>query len=374
MLEMSEKIKVLFVITQSEMGGAQRFLNILIPNLDKNKYEPILAAGSDGNWKAFDQVDVPKIKLRYAKRNINPIKDLFVIFELWKVIKKHKPDILFLNSSKTSVWGPLAALISNPRPKIIYRIGGWSFNDPRSVISKKFWIFLEKIFAPLKDYIIVNNQHDFDQAKEFKIKPKKEIKLIHNGISTEELKLLEKDKAREKLGLDRNGYIIGVVANFYKPKGLPYLIKAMGDIENKKLVIIGDGKERKNLENTIKENGLKDKIILLGKKNNASQYLKAFDVFVLPSLKEGFPWTILEAMAARVPVIATRVGAVPEIITHKEDGILIEPKEPQQIVEALNEIDNLDIVDNAYEIISNKFTLSKMINQIESILNNLAQQ
>jgi glycosyltransferase involved in cell wall biosynthesis len=364
---MQEKIKILFVITQSEMGGAQRFLNTLIPNLDKGKYESILAAGSDGNWDAFNQVDAPKIKLKYAKRNINPIKDLFVIFELRKVIKKHRPDILFLNSSKTSVWGPLAALISNPRPKIIYRIGGWSFNDPRSALSKKFWIFLEKMFAPLKDYIIVNNRYDFEQAKSLGIKPKKEVRLVYNGIDLNKIKFLEKDVARKELGLGSD-YLIGTIANFYKTKGLPYLIEAIGDIDNKKLVIIGDGKERKNLENIIRENGLKDKVILLGKKKNASQYLKAFDVFVLPSVKEGFPWSVLEAMTAKVPVIATRVGAVPEIITHKENGLIIEPKEPQQIVKALNEIDNLDLTDNAYQIVSEKFTLNKMTSEIEEVI------
>lgn len=368
MLEMSEKIKVLFVITQSEMGGAQRFLNTLIPSLNEEKFEPMLAAGSDGNWEGFDKIDVPKIRLKHAKRNINPIKDLFVIFELWKVIKKYKPDVLFLNSSKTSVWGPLAALISNPRPKIIYRIGGWSFNDPRSVISKKFWIFLEKMFASLKDYIIVNNQHDFDQANELRIKPKREIRLIHNGIDVDEIKFLDKDRAREELGLDQDEYIIGTIANFYKPKGLPYLIKAMGDIENKKLVIVGDGRERENLENIIKENDLKDKVVLLGKKKNASRYLKAFDVFVLPSTKEGFPWVILEAMAAKVPVLATKVGAVPEILIHKENGLIIKPKEPRQIVEALNEIDNLYLIDNAYRTVSEKFTLTKMVFEIEKVI------
>ena len=371
MLQMSEKIKVLFVITQSEMGGAQRFLSIIIPNLDKDKYEATLAAGLEGKWEAFKDLDVPKIKLKYALRKVNPIKDMFTVFELWKVIRKQKPDVLFLNSSKTTVWGPLAALISNPRPKIIYRIGGWSFNDPRSEISKNFWIFLEKMFAPLKDIIIVNNQHDFDQAKELGIKPREDVKLVHNGINADELKFLDKDAARDELNLPKGDYIIGTIANFYKPKGLPYLIEAMGDIENKKLAIIGDGQRRKNLENLIKENNLQEKVILLGRKENASQYLRAFNVFVLPSVKEGFPWSVLEAMAAKVPVITTRVGAIPEIITHKESGIIIEPKEPRQIVAAINEIVNLDLVGNAYHTVLEEFSLSKMIGEIESILDSL---
>jgi glycosyltransferase involved in cell wall biosynthesis len=216
----------------------------------------------------------------------------------------------------------------------------------------------------------VNNKHDLDQAKELRITPKKELILIHNGVDLNKIDFLEKERARDKLELPRDEYIIGTIANFYKTKGLKYLIQAMKEVEDKKLIIIGEGRERKSLEELIKKEGLKDKIKLLGKKKDAYKYLKAFDIFVLSSVKEGFPWVALEAMSARVPVIATRVGAIPEIMTHKENGLIIEPKEPRQIVEALNEIDNLDLVDSAYQTVSDRFSLDKMVSEIESVIDN----
>ena len=317
MLEMSKKIKALFIITQSEAGGAQRFLNELIPNLDKNKYDLMLAAGEEGNWESFEDLDIDIKKLKYAKRNISLINDIRVVFEIRKLIKKYGPDVLFLNSSKTSIWGPLAVCFPTrlkPAPKIIYRIGGWSFNDPQPKFNKNLWIFLEKLFARFKDYIIVNNLHDFKQAEHLKIKPKRKVVLIHNGINIASLNFFSRQEARQKLNLSSEEFIVGTIANFYKTKGLKYLIEAASKIndENIKFVIIGDGRERKNLEAQIEKWDLKEKVILVGRKKDAYQHIKAFDVFVLPSVKEGFPWVLLEAMAARIPIITTNAGATPD--------------------------------------------------------------
>lgn len=368
---MQEKIKILFIITQSEMGGAQRFLNELIPNLNKDKYDIMLAAGKEGNWESFKDLDIEAKQLNYARRGISPINDVLVIFEIRKLMKEYKPDVLFLNSSKTSIWGPMATYFP-PRlkdsPKIIYRIGGWSFNDPQSSLTKNLWITLEKLFARFKDYIIVNNQGDLEQAIELGIKPKNPIRLIHNGINVDKLRFLEKEVARKELGLKNDSYIIGTVANFYKTKGLNYLIEAMREIGNKQLVVIGDGRERKNLEHLINQYGLKDKVRLLGKKKNAHQYIKAFDVFVLSSVKEGFPWVILEAAAAKVPIISTNVGATPEIIENERSGIIIEPKKPRQIVRALEKIQSLDTANQAHQIILQKFTSKRMTSEIEHVI------
>lgn len=373
MLEMSKKIKVLFIITQSEAGGAQRFLNELIPNLDKNKYDLLLAAGERGNWESFEDLDVETIKLKNAKRNISLINDIKVVFEIRKLVKKHQPDVLFLNSSKTSIWGPLAVYLPirlKPTPKIIYRIGGWSFNDPQSPLVRRLRITLERLFAWFKDYIIVNNLHDFKQAEQLKIKPKRKVALIHNGINVEALSFLSREEARQKLNLSPEEFIVGTIANFYKTKGLKYLIEAAAKINDKniKFVIIGDGRERKNLEHLINQYNLGGRVKLLGKKKNAHQYIKAFDVFILPSVKEGFPWVILEAAAAEVPIIATNVGAIPEIIEDEKSGIIIEPKKPQQIVRALDKIQSLNTADQAHQIILQKFTLKRMTSEIERVI------
>jgi len=374
--------RVLFLITQSEMGGAQRFLVNLISRLDKSRYEVSVAAGPDGNWEIFDELKKHNIathKLRHAHRAINPIRDWRAILEIRKLIKEFNPDVLFLNSSKTTVWGPMAVNFPSkikPTPKIIYRIGGWSFNDPRSSLGKWLWRTLEKYFAKYKDIIIVNNKHDFEQAGQFGIKPKR-LELVYNGIDADKLEFFSRNEARGKLGLTNDKLIIGTIANFYPTKGLSFLLKAMSNVKSQMLnivlVIIGTGKERDNLKLKIKNLKLENNVVLAGQLPDAYKCLPAFDIFVLPSVKEGFPWVVLEAMSAKLPIVATRVGAVPEIIEDGKSGLLVKPGKPEQMAEAIKKLLTNDFLRQelgirAHQTVLLKFGLDKMVKRIEELL------
>src|SRR3989344_5017027 len=356
---MDNEIKrILFIITQSEFGGAQRFLYELTTRLDKEKYE-ILVASDSGEKSEFlnslEQKSIKTKRLRFLKREINPIFDILGIIELMRLINKFKPNYLHLNSSKAGVLGSIAGfkikLLRSKKfkdLKIIYRIGGWSFNDPWPLWKKKIFVLAEKITAGFKDIITMNNKSDYEQALRLKIKLKKELKLIHNGIDALKIEFLPKDEARLKL----------------------LKINCDMNLEKIKFLIIGDGQERSNLESRIINYGLEKEIMLLGQIPEAFKYIKAFDIFVLPSVKEGFPWTILEAMAAKVPVIATSVGAVPEIIKNGENGIMAEPKNPQQIAEAIkylieNEKTRQEFAIQAHQTILFKFPMEKMVRETE---------
>src|SRR3989344_1146147 len=170
------KKRVLFVITQSELGGAQKFLSNLASHLDKDAYELLVAVGSSGNGdflRALKAEGVPCQILKFLKREPT-INDVRAIFEIRRLIKNYRPDVLFLNSSKAGFVGSLASVFPTRinALKVIYKIGGWSFNDPWPKWKKLFWIVLEWVSARWKDIIIVNNQHDLDQAKKLKIKPR----------------------------------------------------------------------------------------------------------------------------------------------------------------------------------------------------------
>jgi len=385
----SLKKRVLFIITQSEFGGAQRFLYELATRLNKERYEILVASNSEKKSDFLNSLGQKGIKtkhLKFLKRGVNPVIDCLGIIELMKLINKFKPDYLHLNSSKAGILGSIAGFkIKLLRPKkfknlkIIYRIGGWSFNDPWPLWKKKIFILTEKITAGFKDVIVVNNKNDYEQALKLKIRPKGELKLIYNGIDAIKIEFLSKDEARLKLGVSRNELIIGTAANFYPTKGLEYLIEAVRllnfqfSIFNFQLIIIGDGTERKKLESKITEYGLKNKIILIGQIPEAHKFMKAFDIFVLPSVKEGFPWVILEAMAAKLPIVATSVGAMPEIIESGKNGILVEPKDPQQLAETMkylieNERVRQELGIQAHQTVLFKFSIEKMMNQTEKLL------
>jgi glycosyltransferase involved in cell wall biosynthesis len=400
------KKRILFVITQSEYGGAQKFLFTLATHLNANKYDIAVAAGPSlnkdlrimpvrqslgacGSYELLDDLkkeNIKIIKLLHLRRNISVKHDFLALFELKKVIKTFKPDTLFLSSSKAGFLGSFVAkfIIYKSSFKILYRIGGWTFNDPWPEWKRKFWISLERISSKWKDFIILNNQHDLDQATRLKIKPRAGFLLAHNGIDIYKMNFYSKEEARlklfEKLSKQSGKIfqvkkIIGTIANFYPTKGLEYLIEAANEFKDREdmvFFVIGDGPEREKLELGIKNNELGKRIFLLGQLADAHKYLPAFDAFVLPSIKEGSPWSLIEAMAAKLPVISTNVGAVPEIIEDGKNGYIVEPKHPEQIVEKLREIlenDRLkqELGIQAHQTVLFKFSLDKMVTQIEDL-------
>lgn len=380
------KKRVLFIVTQSELGGAQQFIIQLIGQMEKDAYAIDVAVGINGNGsftRALVNLGIPVFTLSALKRNFSPISDIQAIGQIKKLIHKLRPDTLFLLSSKAGFIGSLAAKYCRPRPKVIYRIGGWTFNDPWPAWKKMLWRMLEKISAPWKDIIIVNNTPDLIQAKEMGIKPRQGIILIHNGLDPYKIDFLPRDKARTQLGLNKSarggpasgGKIIGTVANFYPAKGLEYLIEAAEKITREDVVwcIVGDGLGRPVIEKLIKNKGLTEKIVLIGQKERIVRYLNAFDLFVLPSVKEGFPWAVLEAMAAKLPVIATRVGAIPEIIEDDVSGYIVEPRNSEQIAKRV-----ITLLDNdsraremgiqAHQRVLFAFNIDTTIHQIEKLL------
>ncbi len=231
----------------------------------------------------------------------------------------------------------------------------------------------------------MNNQHDFKQARQYKIRPRDKVLLIHNGLDPYKLSFLPREEARLKLleqaskksaKVFQSKYIVGTIANFYPTKGLKYLIEAAREFKNSNeiiFLIIGDGEGRQELESAIKQSGLEKHVFLLGKVPEVARYLTGVDIFVLPSLKEGFAWGILEAMAAKLAIIATRVGAAEEIIENGKNGFLVEPKDSRAIANSIRSI----IADSrltqelgiqAHQTLLFKFSLDKMLSAIEKIL------
>src|SRR3989344_3960973 len=378
--------KILFIITKSEMGGAQRFLYDFTTHLDPNNYELLVAAGKGGELlEKFEKSNIRTILIKNFSNAIG-IKNIQAFLEIFRLIIKFKPDILYLLSSEAGFTGSIAgafcrALTKKPN-KIIYRIGGWAFKEPKNVLIKKVYLWAEKISAPFKDLIITNSEFDRNLAiKNNIIKPEKII-VIYNSLDFDNLNFLPKKEAGKIITSKINNsqfiipdsILVGVIANLYKNKGLIYLIFAMAKISNDHInaVIIGDGPEREILEKLIKRNNLENKITLIGYVADAYKYLKAFDAFILPSVKEGQPWTILETMAAEVPIVATNIAGIPEMIENEKSGLLVEPADPLALASAIERILThpslaQEFAKNALKTVKNKFNLTDMMRKNEKL-------
>jgi len=382
---MNNKKTILYLVTQSELGGVQQYIYDLAANL-RDEFNIVVAFGEQGKSgelaKKLDVVGIQNFEIPHLKRAISPKNDMLAIFEIAKLIKKIKPDIIHLNSSKISVLGSLATFIVSKfkiqNSKLIYTVHGWVFNEPMSNSKKIFYKYAEKFTALLKDKLICVSEYDRQIALKEKIAPKNKLVTIHNGI--EEIDFFLKDEAIYKLlstfNFQLSTIIIGTIANLYQTKGFEYLIQAAkilkDDNLNFKLVIIGEGDERKKLEELIDNQSLRNEIILTGRINNASKLLKAFDVFVCSSVKEGFPYNIIEAMQAGLPIVSTNVGGIGEMITNEINGLLVEPKNPKELAKKIktliqNEELSRRLGQNAKEKSVKEFTLESMVNKTKNV-------
>lgn len=334
------KKKILYIITQSEWGGAGVYVYSLADKLPKDKFEVAVASGKSASKELVNKLVTKNVRtypLKKTQRSINPLADIAAVIELFKLIKSFNPDIVHLNSSKVSIIGSIAAKLARV-PKVIYTAHGWVFNEPNSWIKNTFYLISEKLTIKMKDHVICVSEFDKKVAEKKKLFPQDKLIAIHNGIDLNKLHFYDKDTARdllsEKIGITLPSHkkIIGTIANLYKTKGHIYLIEAAKHITDALFIILGEGPERADLEKRIKAAGLEKRFLLPGTVKNGYQYLKAFDVFTLPSVKEGLSYTLMEAVAAELPIVATNVGGSPEIVGEEN---LISPHDTRTLTKKL---------------------------------------
>ncbi|MDP3764605.1 MAG: glycosyltransferase family 4 protein [bacterium] len=376
--------KLLFVITQGVVGGAQK--NVFdLANSFKTSYEVFVAMGGEKDSNLASKLSAQKIQthhLKFLGRDINILDDFLVFFEILKLYKKEKPDIVHLHSSKVGLIGSLAAFFyklktNNHKLKTVFTAHGWIFKEDISSKKRFVTVFLAWLAAKFQDKIICVSEDDFNKALKHKIAPARKLFIVYNAVNKENF--LSKGIARAEISkmigkeLSEDDFVITNFGRLYNNKSLNYLIESIKELKQKViLVIFGDGPERQTLQGMVDSYKLGNNIFLVGDKSNASQYLKAFDAMVLSSTKEGFPYALLEAGMAGVPVVATNVGGVGEIIKDGETGILIEPKNVEVLSKSILKIYNdkefsQKISVNLKKIIVKDFSFENLIEKTDWI-------
>jgi len=345
---MIPKKKILYCITKSNWGGAQRYVYDLATSLPKDQYDIAVLLGTDGALaQKLKSAQIRTIILGNLSRDIHLLKDFSVFIKLFKIFRQEKPDIIHLNSSKMGFLGTLVGRLTRV-PKIIFTSHGWAFNEDRNKIQKKLIYLFHLCTIALAHKTIAVSEQTRNQISKNNSSLNKII-VIKNGI--EKIDFLEKNLAKEKIteklpsDLDLgNRQWLGTISELHKNKGLKYMIEAMHLLEVESddrstlpiLIIIGDGERREKLQQRIARYRLEDTVFLVGRVDDAAKYLKAFDIFTLTSITEALPYVILEAGQAGLPIIASGVGGIPEIIDDMKNGILVRPKEPEEIQKAID--------------------------------------
>ncbi len=333
------KKKILYLITKSNFGGAQRYVLDLATHTHNISHDVVVVLGGNGDLRyKLQSQEIRTIIIPELGRNIRVIKDIISFVKIISILQKEKPNVVHLNSSKAGLLGALATRIYNlskvksQKSKVIFTAHGWAFTEDRHVLSNIFLKYFQWCTVLLSHTTIAVSPHT---KKEIATLPfmQHKIKVICNGVGA--IAFLDKKIARKKLAPHiphKDTLWIGTIAELHKNKGLEYFIDVALHIctQNPRayFVIIGEGEEQNMLSWIIKRYKLTTRVILAGYKDNAASYLKAFDIFFLPSVKEGFPYTILEAGMAELPVLASRVGGIPHAIG--ENGLLVTPKNTQE--------------------------------------------
>jgi glycosyltransferase involved in cell wall biosynthesis len=377
-------MKILYAITKSNWGGAQRHVYDLAVAMKTVGHEVFAAVGGEGLLKEkLEKAGIYTYSIGALGRDISVSKDAGSFKELYSIIKEKRPDVLHLHSTKMTGLGSAAGRLLGVK-SIIQTIHGWAFNEDRPWYERLAIRIFSWMTMVLCHATVLISKREYDQATRFPF-VKKKLKLIALGIKPPVFMSIDgaKQLFAKKISMEFNEFdkkiIVGTIAELHRNKGLPYLVKTATKVienhPNSLFIVVGEGEERQQLEKEIGNLGLENTIKLLGYVENSSEYLKAFSIFVLPSIKEGLPYTILEAGSASLPVIATIVGGIPEIITDMKSGILVQPKNPKELAHAISFMIEHPEERRAYssalhEKVLKDFSLEEMIAKTENVYKN----
>lgn len=367
------KINILHIVEDLNIGGVEELVRIIVTGLDREKYNIHICCIEEGGQTA-QELMAAGIKVDIL--GLKSYHNLFNILKLVKYIKERKIDIIHTHMYFASSFGRIAAILAKT-PILI------STSYSNYFEYKRRNILMEYFLANFTDRIIAasNSIKEFT-VKQQKISPDK-FTVIYDCASSDKFsKNIDSISIKKDLGIELDYSVVGCVARLDVVKGIAYLIQAASEVLRRipkvKFLIVGDGLLRKELEELSINLGIKDKIIFAGSRRDIPEMLSVMDIFVLPSaLREGCPLAILEAMAMSKPVIASRLGGIPEEVQDEKSGILVPPKDSLALAEAIQKLlsdKNLakDMGKIGRKIFEDKFSKEIMLKKIESLYDELA--
>jgi len=371
-------IKIVHVM-EAVIGGTQRHLLDLALGLSPNRFEQHLVVSLERSPQFAEHIlDLEargvSIDVLPMQRAIAPLADHQALIKLVQILKELQPDIVHGHSAKGGFLARLAAARAGI-PHTIYTPHIFPFQMRISLLRRWLYLALERYAASLTDFIIAVSNSERQAAIRAGLTPRAEVVLIANGIDAANYGRLPnhtRQRVRRDLGVTDNTVLIGAVGDLRPQKGYDILLKATALLAESgrtvRVVIAGEGSLRHRLERMIASLGLSETVELLGECPDVPRLLGALDLFVMPSLYEGCPYALVEAMAAGVPVVATAVPGIIDIIEAGETGSLATPSVPASIAEQLaNALDDYEksqeMAARARRVVEDQYDRERMLNQ-----------
>jgi len=369
------RIKILHCIRQGQIGGGESHVLDLVSSLDSSLFSCSVLAFTDGPMMAqLHKLGVPSVVI--------PTRFPFD-FRVWKkvsvLVKKNQIDLIHIHGTRAFSNCILAAKANNI--PIIYTVHGWSFHVYQSFIRNKLSILIERYFTRVAKAVVNVSENNRQFGLNFIHDLKSEV--IQNGIDTTRfnpsLPLLN---LRSELNISATKTVIGFIARLTKQKDPITMIKAFhlltkkSEGDNFVLLIVGEGDLTSTIHNLVDKLELRDKVHFEKFRGDVPNILATIDIYCLPSLWEGLPLGLLEAMALKKIVVASLVDGTKEVIEHGKNGYLFTPENHEQLSEVLLESSianekNTQIRERAWETVQSHFTRDNMIAQIQQVYLNV---
>ena len=346
------RVKILRVIARLNMGGPALHVAYLTEGLTKRGYDTTLVSGSlargeDSMAFVADAHGVEVVRIDELGREISPLRDLLATIRLAKLIRKERPQILHTHTAKAGTVGRVAALLAGSRkpPIIVHTFHGHVLRGYFGPVRSLFFRLLERRLAAGTTALIAVSPQVRDDLVALGVAPRERFVVIRLGIELDERvapELNGRGESRRYLGIPGDRFAVGWIGRMTAVKRTDDVLIAFKRLRDggvdAVLCMVGDGPDRLQLEQRAHELGVARNTVFLGYQEDVAPFYAAFDALVLPSGNEGTPVSVIEALAAELPVVATRVGGVPDVVRDGEDGFLVEAGATDDLADRLAQL------------------------------------
>ena len=330
-----ERTRVLHIITEMERGGAQLFTLFTVENLDHDRFDPYLLSNPRGilNGDAQKTLRERFLTVPSLVRPLSPLDDLKALFQIRNMVRSLNPEIVHTHSSKAGILGRWAAKLSAREVKLVHTVHGFAFSPFHGRFSSTVYKTLERLTAPITDLFLFVTDEDRKEAERLGLLKRSSWAIVRSIVGVERFRQAasRRKELREKMGISLSTPVIGGLFPF-KPQKDPLGFIEIANLVHQRLpqalfLVGGDGVLRREMERLIEELGLREWVRLLGWQERAEEFLPLCDTLLLPSLWEGLPQVLVQAMACNTIPVASSVNGTKELLREGRNGLLFSPRD-----------------------------------------------
>ena len=363
--------KIFYINGTTLPGGGPEHIYQLIKKLNRNEWEPSLCTKKNGTfWEKFYSMRIKLYDLSLRKLS------LLTLFKLFFILKKERPDLIHTHGKGPGLYGRIIGkFLSIP---VVHTFHGFHYED-LPYFTRWLHLLVDSFLSLITAKHIFVSAGEKNRARKIKFLDEHNSTVIHNGVDCELIQniSIEKNEIFESIGCDdwKHNKILGTISRISPEKGMHNLLSAFSKVIQKipdlRLIIVGGyPEEHKNyylkMTSFIKKEDLTEHVRILGYRKDALEILKCMDFYISPSLSEGLPISILEAISSRIPIVATEIAGNKDILRNSAFGILVEPNSPECLSLGIIRITQLTqnelniLTRNAYNRIKKEFSVEEM--------------